>query len=79
MLARRSHANTHERSVQCLNTRSSVMSRGQHSSRRQTASRDRGPGPSEIIVRKDEAEIAKDDETGSFWKTPICLRLDGLS
>lgn len=33
-----------------------------------------GPGASEISMRKDEAEIAKEDETDSFWKTPIYLR-----
>ncbi|KAJ0120054.1 hypothetical protein J7T55_000907 [Diaporthe amygdali] len=38
-----------------------------------------GPGASEINVPKDEAEIAKDDETDSFWKTPIYLRLAGLT
>lgn len=29
-------------------------------------------------MRKDEAEIAKEDETDSFWKTPLHLRLAGL-
>lgn len=39
---------------------------------------DRGQGPRRLACEKDEAEIAKEDETDSFWKKPIYLSLAGL-
>lgn len=49
-----------------------------HAAKPRAETGDRGQGPRRLACKKDEAEIAKEDETDSFWKTPIYLSLAGL-